>query len=860
MSETEDKERKSADEELLENLEDPTNGLLTGFLEEYKKLQQSLKRCHANENEYVKECKGLIAEVKGIKKQKEDYFEFNRRIGLEISSCDRRLTDITVKHSQVEEEIKEKKVTVEHLYDKQNVMNIKLDNADNALKEENDRKVMEMHRKVETLTQKRDVMRTNVNTIWTTNLSLQNEVKQLQNKKEKEQNAIGLLTQKTNDMYSIIKNHKNKNEELLLCIQECNIELEEQNKKLEINNQNVATHKKLTGDVQNNLEKTKLMFEEHDKAMENMGNRDLDLMDQIACQMSEQTHVKDSIRKESHKLNQLQEKVKKLESDHAKTKRKTELLLGKFHELGKAHGEVEKECDNLDHDVNDLAIKKQGFELGLDELNKQKQLLFKEKVMLKQESKLQGNESAELKSQSFMNESKLKSFQNELAQIENIRLNLEYTIGDLNKSSHNLTREMNSKELKRCKLLEFIAEKDEIIAKLHESIETSQQSLEKQDNLLSAVRKDRNLYNRMLLEQREEMEGVRRELGSINHQIRQLSMELHEKDQSFLMEHFNVDQVDKDILITRSKIEGISKRVRKSKSLTIEQVKQFEALSKIISDVELEKKNQSKQFEYIINEDRILTQRLVKKNEELKILYSDLYLLNSLFLKGKSQFEDKSVELAKLKKGIKQKENELTKYKNQVAMHEESLRVIEMKEREIVDLKLKVAAFTDELQKPVNVHRWRTLVDTEPDTFDMIKKIQELNKEIIDNSNKVEEANIQIVQEEMKYIKLSKVLSRMPGEEAREQLRIYASSIQEKKGKLKTISAQLENQRNSVMDLKFELLQTEKELRLLDIEWIQAALGDLKDNIDPNSQTRGRMKEIGKTLLNEKRQLAANDI
>jgi hypothetical protein len=40
---------------------------------------------------------------------------------------------------------------------------------------------------------------------------------------------------------------------------------------------------------------------------------------------------------------------------------------------------------------------------------------------------------------------------------------------------------MNSKELKRCKLLEFIAEKDEIIAKLHESIETSQQSLEKQD-------------------------------------------------------------------------------------------------------------------------------------------------------------------------------------------------------------------------------------------------------------------------------------------------------------------------------------------------------------------------------------------
>ena len=40
---------------------------------------------------------------------------------------------------------------------------------------------------------------------------------------------------------------------------------------------------------------------------------------------------------------------------------------------------------------------------------------------------------------------------------------------------------MNAKELKRCKLMERIAERDEFIAKLHESIETSQQSLEKQD-------------------------------------------------------------------------------------------------------------------------------------------------------------------------------------------------------------------------------------------------------------------------------------------------------------------------------------------------------------------------------------------
>ena len=43
--------------------------------------------------------------------------------------------------------------------------------------------------------------------------------------------------------------------------------------------------------------------------------------------------------------------------------------------------------------------------------------------------------------------------------------------------------------------------------------------------------------------------------------------------------------------------------------------------------------------------ERLLTQRLVQKNEELRKLYEQLYLLNSLFLKGKSNFNEKSLEI-----------------------------------------------------------------------------------------------------------------------------------------------------------------------------------------------------------------------
>ena len=45
--------------------------------------------------------------------------------------------------------------------------------------------------------------------------------------------------------------------------------------------------------------------------------------------------------------------------------------------------------------------------------------------------------------------------------------------------------------------------------------------------------------------------------------------------------------------------------------------------------------------------------------------------------------------------------------------------------------------YADELKKPVNVHRWRQLRDTDPETFAMIKRVQKLHKKITKKSDEV---------------------------------------------------------------------------------------------------------------------------
>jgi hypothetical protein len=49
-------------------------------------------------------------------------------------------------------------------------------------------------------------------------------------------------------------------------------------------------------------------------------------------------------------------------------------------------------------------------------------------------------------------------------------------------------------------------------------------------------------------------------------------------------------------------------------------------------------------------------------------------------------------------------------------------------QKELIEEKLKVKALSEELENPMNVHRWRKLEGTESEAYEMITKIQTLQK------------------------------------------------------------------------------------------------------------------------------------
>ncbi len=57
--------------------------------------------------------------------------------------------------------------------------------------------------------------------------------------------------------------------------------------------------------------------------------------------------------------------------------------------------------------------------------------------------------------------------------------------------------------------------------------------------------------------------------------------------------------------------------------------------------------------------------------------------------------------------------------------------------KNIFQEKTKVKALSEELENPMNVHRWRKLEGSDPTTFEMIQKIHTLQKRLISKTEEV---------------------------------------------------------------------------------------------------------------------------
>ncbi|KAA0194509.1 cilia- and flagella-associated protein 58 [Fasciolopsis buskii] len=359
-------------------------------------------------------------------------------------------------------------------------------------------------------------------------------------------------------------------------------------------------------------------------------------------------------------------------------------------------------------------------------------------------------------------------------------------------------------------------------------IAEAETKLKQQQNLYEAVRSDRNLYSKNLIEAQDEILEMKRRLKALSHQIDQLKDDIATKEAILVKENLERQKVDKEK-------EQLAKDLQRMKAMAAENRAYIEAqeaeegkLLKIVAEAEQERLRERKEHEQVINERDVLGSQLVRRNDELALLYEKIRIQQSVISKGEKQYNEKLHDLNLLKQEVRKLRREKALLQSTTSKINDLKSEVHRVQRNLTRERTRARALEEELQNPVNVHRWRKLEiyyydgwrdfnflpeGSDPSTYEMILKIQVLQKRLISKTEEVVEKELLIQEKEKLYVELKHILARQPGPEVAEQLNIYQNMIRDKTKQMKSMAAEMNLYENQIVQYKGELDILNREMR-----------------------------------------------
>lgn len=387
-----------------------------------------------------------------------------------------------------------------------------------------------------------------------------------------------------------------------------------------------------------------------------------------------------------------------------------------------------------------------------------------------------------------------------------------HDLGKRNDKLKALSMELTTKLLQTQEELKI---KDLVIFDKKKKLRDAKVKNKQQQMLYEAVRSDRNLYSKQLIEAQDDIAEFKRKFDILNHQIDQLKQEIIVKEQAIFTEHMTHMRVQKDFAAKQIQLSVLGNQIHEAREFQQAQEEEITKLKHIINEADAERMRQKKALEAARNERDILGTQLIRRNDELALLYEKINIQKYTLEKGEKQYAERMAEIAGLKRKSKELERQLKTLEGQADHVDQLKNAVYQLQRELLQERNRVKALSEELENPMNIHRWRKLEGTDPDKYDLIQKVQTLQKRLIAKTEEVVEKELLIQQKEKYYVELKAILARQPGPEVAEQLNVYAAAVKEKTRQLKAMASELNMFQAQVNEFRFENDRLTRELAAL---------------------------------------------
>jgi hypothetical protein len=210
-----------------------------------------------------------------------------------------------------------------------------------------------------------------------------------------------------------------------------------------------------------------------------------------------------------------------------------------------------------------------------------------------------------------------------------------------------------------------------------------------------------------------------------------------------------------------------------------------------IREIEETATAQTKECDRILKERDILGSSLIRRNDEIALLYEKNKILQNNRCRGEHQYNARLDDIRILKIKMRDLKKRMATTTSGQAGGEDLSQTLTLVQKELMREKLKVKAMSDELENPLNVHRWHTLEGSDPQAYDMIQKIHILQKRLLQKTEEVMLKNSIIQEQERQQTKMKQILARQPGPEIVEQLHTYQQDVTKKVKQMKAMAGEL---------------------------------------------------------------------
>ncbi|NXU47573.1 CFA58 protein, partial [Turnix velox] len=612
----------------------------------------------------------------------------------------------------------------------------------------------------------------------------QNEASREARRREKMENELKSLQAEMDTKQTEIKNlqqqiQKNKEEQLKMeqQLKEQKILNERANKELE---QFQSRCSKLEQDSKHHS----VMFE---KVMQDIHQK----TEELKARDDELTQMRHEISKLNKVRDVLQNKLCLAEEQKVKA--------------GHERNTLKNQISGLERDLETAKKQAEIDKKAIEELVRERDMLSKN--LVKASSATQKQISlVKLHEQSKKNlEEEIQNYKNEAQKQRKIIYQLEKE----RDSFINETSELKQKVLQHLKDIEI---REIQICDYEKKIEESAIKFKQQQSRCEAVRTERNLYSKNLIEAKDEITEMKKKLKSVTHQMDQLKEEIADKEAALVKAHLEHQQKEKEKESLKAELLKMKKQALETKQFIENQEAEERKLLKIIAEADAERLKQKKEFDQAINERDILGSQLVRRNDEVALLYEKIKIQQSVLNKGETQYRQRMEDIRLLKLEIRKLRREKGILGKSVANVEELRQEVHHMQKELLREQTRCKVLEEELENPLNVHRWRKLEACDPSTYELVQKIQRLQKQLISKTGEVIEKELLLQEKEKLYVELKHVLARQPGPEAAEQLQLYRHTLREKTKQLKVLSSELNMYESQSQEYKYEIERLANEL------------------------------------------------